>query len=126
MPPAGDLTLTINLPPGTAANDAMVASVGFRPNTAVITPPAGWALIRRLDNAGGSTNSLAVYGKLATISEPASYTWTFNTSTGSAGGIQSFAGVDLTNPFDGENGASTRQLRSITPPRASTRRRPTT
>ena len=39
--------------------------------------------------------------------EPASYSWTLSASTGSAGGIQSFAGVDLTNPIDVENGAST-------------------
>ena len=118
--PTGDLTLTINLPPGTAANDAMVASIAFRPSTAVITPPAGWALIRRLDNAAGSANSLAVYGKVATISEPASYTWTFNTSTGSAGGIQSFTGADLTNPFDGDNGASTASSLTHTAPGITT------
>ena len=98
----------------------MVASVGVRPNTAVITPPAGWALIRRLDNGGGSPNSLAVYGKVATISEPASYTWTFNTSTGSAGGIQSFIGADLTNPFDGDNGASTVSALTHTAPGITT------
>jgi hypothetical protein len=117
---SGDLTLTINLPPGTAANDAMAASIAFRPNTAVVTPPAGWALIRRLDNGGGSPNSLAIYGKVATISEPASYTWTFNTSTGSAGGIQSFTGADLTNPFDGDNAASTVSALTHTAPGMTT------
>ena len=60
----------------------MAASIAFRPNTAVITPPAGWALIRRLDNGAVSANSLAIYGKVATASEPASYTWTLSTSTG--------------------------------------------
>ena len=48
--------------------------------------------------------------KSPTTGEPASYTWTLNTSTGSAGGIQSFSGVDVTNPFDIESGASTGQL----------------
>ncbi len=103
----GVLTLTINIPPGTAANDGMVASVAVRPNTAVITPPAGWALVQRMDNATAQASSLAVYGKIATAGEPASYTWTLSTSTGSAGGIQSFAGVDVTNPFDTAFGVST-------------------
>ena len=101
------LTLTINVPAGTTTNDAMVAAIAVRPNTAVITPPAGWALVRRMDNAAGSANSLAIYRKVGDASEPASYSWTFSASTGSAGGIRSFAGVDLTIPIDVENGAST-------------------
>ena len=101
----GVLTLTINVPPGTTTNDAMVASIAIRPSTAVITPPAGWALVRRMDN--GASNSLAIYGKVATASEPASYSWTFSASTGSAGGIRSFSGVDMTTPLDVENGAAT-------------------
>ena len=52
-------TLTINIPAGTVPNDVMVASVAFRPNTATVTPPAGWALVRRMDNAAGTGNSLA-------------------------------------------------------------------
>ncbi len=102
---SGVLTLTINVPPGTTTNDAMVASIAIRPSAAAITPPAGWALVRRMDN--GASNSLAIYGKVATASEPASYSWTFSASTGSAGGIRSFSGVDMTAPIDIENGVST-------------------
>ncbi len=85
----------------------MIASIGFRPQTAVITPPAGWTLIRRTDNAATSANSLAVYWKVADTVEPASYVWTFDTSTGSTGGILSFVNVDTANPIDVENGATT-------------------
>ena len=105
--PSGTLTLTINVPPATALNDVLIASVAVRPDTAVVTPPAGWSVVRRIDQTTGSRNSLIIYGKAATASEPASYSWTFDTSTGSAGGIQGFAGVDLANALDIDLGAAT-------------------
>ena len=100
-------TLTINRPAGTAACDVMVAAVAFRPETAAITPPAGWTLVRRIDNSNIRENSLAVYYKVAGSSEPASYSWTLSTSTGIVGGIRSFRGVDTADPIDVENGQNT-------------------
>jgi hypothetical protein len=105
--PSGTLTLTINKPAGTVENDLMIASIAVRPDIATITPPAGWTLVRRIDNASANANSLAIYWKVAGASEPASYSWTFSTSTGSAGGIRAFFGVDTANPIDVENGQST-------------------
>ena len=105
--PSGTLSLTINRPSGTSVGDVMIASIAVRPNTATITEPAGWTLVRRIDNANANANSLAVYYKVAGGSEPANYTWTFSTSTGSAGGIQTFSGVDTTNPINVEAGQNT-------------------
>ena len=105
--PSGTLSLTINKPVGTAAGDVMIASIAVRPNTAAITVPAGWTPVRRIDNANANANSLAVYYKVAGASEPANYTWTFSTSTGSAGGIQTFSGVDTDSPIDVEGGQNT-------------------
>ena len=102
---SGVLTLSINVPAGTEDGDAMIASVGFRPQTAVLTPPAGWTLVRRTDNAAG--NSLATYWKVADDAEPASYSWILDTSTGSVGGILAFSGVDSANPIDVEAGQNT-------------------
>ena len=100
-------TLTINKPTGTVQDDVMIASIGVRPNTATITPPSGWTLVRRINNTNATASSLAVYSRVAGASEPASYAWTFDTSAGSAGGIQTFSGVDTTNPIDVENGQNT-------------------
>jgi len=105
--PSGTLSLTINKPSGTVEGDVMIASIAVRPDTAAITEPADWALVRRVDNANPNANSLAVYYKVAGASEPADYTWTFSTSTGSAGGIQSFLGVDQGNPINVEDGQNT-------------------
>ena len=106
---ASDTTgnLTITKPTGTVEDDVMIASIGVRPDTTVISPPAGWTLVRRVDNANPNANSLAVYRKTAGNSEAANYTWTLTGPTGSAGGIQTFDGVDLTSPIDVENGQTT-------------------
>ena len=60
------LTLLIAVPPGTVNGDVMVAGISVRPNTAVITAPAGWTLVLRQDSTiGGNFNSLAVYTRVA-------------------------------------------------------------
>jgi MSHA biogenesis protein MshQ len=99
--------LVINAPGGTVSSDVLVASIAVRPNTATITAPAGWTLIRRTDQATGAQNSLAVYYKVAGGSEPSSYTWTLSANTGSAGGIESFANVDTSAPVNIDNGQTT-------------------
>lgn len=100
-------SLAIGLPSGTAANDVLIAAVGVRPSSATITPPSGWTLIRRVDNASGQTNSLAVFRRVVTGSEPSFFTWDVTGAAYSAGGIQAFSGVDTANPVDAEAGQAT-------------------
>jgi hypothetical protein len=85
----------------------MVASIGVSANSTTITPPPGWTLVRQTNNTATNANSLVVYLKVATSTEPVNYTWTFSASTGSAGGIQTFFNVDTANPIDVENGQTT-------------------
>ena len=83
-----------------------MAAVAVRPSTATITPPAGWTLVRREDNASGNTNSLALYQRVASDAEPADYTWTFSSSTGHAAGISLELNYEL-QPAAGASGART-------------------
>ncbi len=115
--------LTIAKPTGTVLNDVMIASFGFRTNQPglstdiAITPPAGWTLVRRLDNPGtpNTDSGLVVYRKVAGASEPASYQWAFsctltcatNGFQAAAGGIVTFSGVNTTTPIDVEAGRNT-------------------
>ena len=99
-------SLSITIPAGTATNDVMIAAVAVRPSSAAIGTPAGWTLVRRVDNTTGQTDSLAVFRKLATSSEAAP-SFDVSGATYAAGGIQSFSGVDTTNPIDVENGQAT-------------------
>jgi len=115
----GSTTLTITKPAGVAQNDVMIASIAVGPNTVTITPPAGWGLVRRTDNASGTSNSLAVYKLLAGASEPASYDWSFSAGqTGAAGGIMAFSGADPA--IDVENGQNTASGTSHATPSVTT------
>src|SRR5205823_4746647 len=90
-PGTAGTNLTIGRPPGTAVNDVLIAAVGVRPSTTTITAPTGWTLVRRVDNNGPNTNSIAVYRKVASGSEPTSYSWTLSgVAVIAAGGIQGF------------------------------------
>jgi hypothetical protein len=109
--------------PGTAVqNDLMIAAIGFAPDTAVITPPAGWTLVRRIDNSAGpgTNNSLAVYRKVHAVTEPTSYAWTFSANVTVVGGIQAYSGVDIANPIDLENGVATPSALTHTAPSITT------
>jgi len=100
-------SLAINKPTGTVQGDVMFASIAIRPETGTITAPSGWTLVRRVNNTNSNENTLATYYKVAGTGEPASYTWSFSTSSGAAGGITTFTGVDTSDPIDVENGQNT-------------------
>lgn len=119
---SGVLGLTIWTPAGVSTGDVLVAAIAVRPRTATLTPPgAGWTLVRRMDNtAGSSTNSLAVYTRVATASEPASHTWTLSTSSGSAGGIAAFRTVSTSSPVHVESGLTTASSLTHTAPSVTT------
>ena len=58
--PTGVLALTINRPANTVENDVMVASIGVSAGSPTITPPAGWTLARKTDNAAATAIFLVV------------------------------------------------------------------
>ena len=113
-------SLAVNLPSGTAENDVMIAAISVRPYTATITAPSGWTLVRRVNFTTLQTSSLAVYRKVATSSEASSFTWSFSGNTYAAGGIQSFSGVDTSNPVNVENGQGTSESLSHATPSVTT------
>jgi len=97
--------LKINVPALTALNDVMIASIGVRPSTLTINPPAGWTQVVNTPQPAGNSQRQATYVKVATATEPASYTWTFSgASTGAVGGIISFSGVDTATPVNAFGG----------------------
>jgi PKD repeat protein len=104
--------------PNTAPNDVMIASIGVRPATVTIGVPAGWTLVRRIDN--GTHVSLVVFRKVSGTSEPVSYSWDVTGATWAAGGIQSFVNVDTVNPIDVEAGQATPTSLSHSTPSVTT------
>ena len=113
-------SFTIPKPTGTIQDDVMIASIGIRPETIIITPPSGWTLVRRMNNTNQFQNSLAVYIKVAGTSEPSDYMWSFSATGRCSGGILAFSGVDTTNPINVENGQSTPHSLSHSTPSVTT------
>lgn len=105
--------LTIPQPAGVSAGRALIASIAARPRNMTVTVPTGWVLMTSTQQTAGGVSTapggmtLLTYYKIATVAEPASYTWTFANLTlgqgGSAvGGILVFSGIDTSagSPID--------------------------
>ena len=115
-------TLSIAVPAGTLAGDVMIAAIATTPSTGTgITAPAGWTLIKAVNQASGSGSRISTFYRVATATEPASYTWTLTTShTGAVGGIVSYSGVDNSNPIDVSASAATASSSTHTAPTVTT------
>src|ERR687891_434790 len=94
---AGATSLVINVPAGVQANDLLVAHIA-RTGNAAISTPSGWTV------AGGTNNGNFIrqetYYRVASGSEPASYTWTWTGSQPAAGGMSAYYGVKGSSPLD--------------------------
>jgi MSHA biogenesis protein MshQ len=103
-------SIQIGPPAGVASGDVMLAVVAQRGGQIpmVQAAPTGWTLVQAADQ---SSLGVAIYNKVATGSEPASYTWTFGANGRSAGTIVAWRGVDTTEPISASaiqvNAAST-------------------
>jgi hypothetical protein len=93
----GSTTLAITKPIGVVQGDVMVASITAA-GTGTVTAPSGWTAIK--NTTQGTVLRQAVYYKVATASEAASYSWSLTTSRSAAGGIIAYSGVNQTVPID--------------------------
>jgi hypothetical protein len=105
--PRGDAsrTLSIPAPAGVIAGDLLLAQITYEKGSdaPVTGVPAGWTLVRRTDRL--SDIGQAIYSRVATGAEPASYAWSFSQAVKAAGGISRYSGVDPVNPIVASSGA---------------------
>lgn len=88
-------SVTINVPTGVQADDLLFALVGGTRSSA----PSGWTLIGSAAQ-GSSTGTVYLYYRIATGSEPASYTFNFDTFRYSKNhSIIAYRGVNTTTPI---------------------------
>jgi concanavalin A-like lectin/glucanase superfamily protein len=93
---AGNTTVVITKPTSTAAGDFLLAHIAL--DSAVgVTAPAGWIPLSLDSGIGGGMSQ--VYYKIATASEPASYTWFLSGSTYIAAAISRITGVSTLTPI---------------------------
>lgn len=100
---AGGSSLILPAPSGVAAGDVLVATADVT-HAATITPPSGWASVRSDLHPSGNQLRQATFVRVATASEPATYTWAFSAAHAAAGGILAYSGVDAVSPVAASSG----------------------
>jgi hypothetical protein len=107
---AGSSSLTL-AKPSSVAGDVLLASVAARVAAgSAFTAPGGWTQVRRDDCTGPLRTDLSrvFFYKVATASEPSSYTFSFNATAGAAGAVLAYAGVQSVSPVSDSTGRYTR------------------
>jgi hypothetical protein len=116
---ATSTSTTCNRPPGTASGDLLIACIPGAPQGQSITPPSGWTLIDRAQQAGDDIFGVA-YWKIAGGSEPSSYTFTATGNDFFAMAILRYDGHDPVTPIgpstDNSGSGTTRTALGITTP----------
>jgi hypothetical protein len=111
--------LVVPSPAGVREGDVLVAAVAGRLGPeASVTPPAGWALVRRDQCSGPQRTELAqaLFTKVAGSSEPSAYAFSFSEVTAAAGAVLAYTGVDPSSPSDGSSGRLSRNTGGIYAP----------
>ncbi|HSW81293.1 MAG TPA: PKD domain-containing protein [Candidatus Saccharimonas sp.] len=121
---ATDRSFSIDLPvpTGTQAGDYLIAHLTYKQGSASpVTGPNGWTQLRADDSipdSGGVTSF--IYTRVATSSEPASYTFTFHDFRQASGGIIAYSGVKTALPIDVTTVATSTATTTPTTPSIST------
>lgn len=110
-------SVSVALPAGVQAGDALVADVAAR-GSPTITAPAGWSLVRQ--DTASTTQRVAVFVKFASSSEAATVTFGLSKAQAAAGVVLAYRGVAAASPVDVATGQVNGASRSITAAGAST------
>ncbi len=114
----GASSLAITKPSGVVTGDVMLLAVSAGGGTGTtITPPSGWTVVR--DTTNGATVHAVTYSKVATASEPSSYSLSFSAPVPAAAGIADYSGVDQTSPVEDSSEATASATTSVTVPSIS-------
>ncbi len=115
-----NLQATISAPVGLVEGNLLVAGIALeKGNGVALTSPTGWILIRRTNN--NSDCGIATYYKIASASEPASYSFGLSTSGNWAAGITRLTNVSVTSPIDTSSGVTGGNNTNPTAPSLTTR-----
>ena len=83
-------SITVTAPTGIQQNDLLIAHLAINQT---VNTPTGWTSYYQ-------ANTLAVFYKLASSSEPTSYVFTFSASGAGSAAVIRLSGTDLTNPLN--------------------------
>ena len=93
-------SMNLTVPAATAADDLLIAHVSTDAADPTFGTPTGWVLLVDANSGGSTTASTAVWYRVADGTEPASYTFTWLSSTNAVGALSRYSGVDPASPID--------------------------
>jgi hypothetical protein len=95
-------TIAMDKPTGTTGGNLLVAFLSLDGNAfASLNAPSGWTLIHKGPQGVSPINqTFGVWWKIATASEPSTYSFTWTPTEQAYGGIMRFTGHDATNPIN--------------------------
>ncbi len=106
--------VTINMPANTQAGDLLVATLMLVGGTKIdVSSPPGWTLIHR--NNKQRYIGMGSYYRIASGSDPASYSFGLDEKTRWAASISRISGADIENPIDAVGGKRKRSGNVIAP-----------
>ncbi|MGV3724636.1 MAG: SBBP repeat-containing protein, partial [Actinomycetota bacterium] len=115
---AGATSLTLPRPSGVAAGDVLVAAIATGSTSVSFTAPAGWGQV--INASESTTIRTIVYRRVAVGAEPASYTWTFNSSVRAVGAAAAYSGGNPAQPIAVADGFGNAVSTAITAPGVTT------
>ncbi len=93
-------SITISVPTGTAENDVLFAAVATDGDVVVSPDAGGWT--QEINAANGTELNLDVWWRVATASEPSSYSFSWSGNETSCGSMYRFSNIDTTTPVTGK------------------------
>jgi len=96
-------SVIVNVPTGVTAGDLMIADLASYANGTGAASCSGWTLISSGQLGGSSRRYGTLLYRIATATEPASYTFTTAAASSFVGSIIAFSGVNTISPFDATN-----------------------
>lgn len=109
-------TFTINKPPSLQTGDLMIATLSMVANVTV-TAPSGWTIQYQAVASGGPSTH-AVLTRIATASEPSSWSGSVSGSIGAVSAVEcvAYRNVNTTTPFIAQSGATSNNTTSFATP----------
>ena len=90
-------SVSVNTPSGTTEGDLLIAAIALDGDPLPIVAPDGWNEI--IVEANGSRETIAIWWKLASASEPSSHTFTWDFNDNAYAWIMRFTGHDPNSPI---------------------------
>lgn len=114
-------SLNVTKPPGTVGGNLLIACISLDGNAlSSLSAPSGWTLIHKgPQDVGSIAQTFGVWYKIATDSEPSTFSFTWSPTEEAYAWVMRFSGHDPTNPINAAASSSDVSITNLTTPSPS-------